>query len=153
MKKGVVTMKLYIHSSEDLMYNSYINHDKWLPRLKIKPSQVKSKLLDNVKSEDKEIMQYLIDSKVIPTCATSKDLRENPYYNIEDKFIRLYSNNEDSRSYYVPYAGTGRFGAGRVFENSLTVYDDGRIQFGDGEIRNPHDYSSTTLKKYFFKEQ
>ena len=142
-------MKRYIYTSNN-MYNSRLPEEAQLPRLNIKVAEVKPHILDSVRPEDKEIMQYLIDSKVIPTCASSHDLRNNPYYDMEDKFIKLSKQTSESRTYGVPYSGGGRFGSGDIYENFITIYDDGTIKIGRGKIRDPYKYSPSTLKKEFF---
>lgn len=79
-------------------------------------------------------------------------MRNNPYYELEDKFIQLVSVGDDYRTYSVPYPGGGRFDSGKIFANELTIYDNGNIQFGSGKIRDPYSVAPGTLKSAFFRE-
>ena len=148
-------MKRYIRSDaeEQKMFNSYLREDEWLPRLKIKAADVKSKVLEAVKPEDKEVFEALIENHVIPTIVTSPDLRNNPYYEMEDKLIRLVSDSEEGfRTYSVPYPGGGRFGYGNIYENTIHVNNDGQIRFGNSSRWiDTSSVKPSTLKNYFFR--
>ena len=148
-------MKRYIRSDaeEQKMFNSYLREDEWLPRLKIKAADVRFRVLEAVKPEDKEVFEALVENHVIPTIVTSPDLRNNPYYEMEDKLIRLVSDSEEGfRTYSVPYPGGGRFGYGNIYENWIHVNDDGQIRFGDSSRWIDTDsVKPSTLKNYFFR--
>ena len=134
------------------MYNAYLKEEDQLPRLSIKVSEVKTRVLENVLPQDKEVFEYLVENHAIPTIATSSEMRNNPYYDIEDKLIQLMKTSDGYRSYRVPYPGGGRFGSGNVYENIIHVNDNGQIRFGRNDRwMDPKSVKPTTLKAYFFK--
>ncbi len=148
-------MKRYIRSSESKKFFNYrLSEEEQEDRLNIPAKEVAPRLLENVLSQDKEIMKYLIDRKIFPTIITSSDLRNNPYYELEDKLIRFVdgSNVYRYRTYAIPYAGSGRFGTGDIYESRIDINDEGQIRFDDKWI-DPQKYATSTLKKYFFQRR
>lgn len=141
-------MKVYVRSSK--FYNHRLSGDE-ADRLKIPASSVKRDVFKYVDSDDVELFQYLADNKVIPTIVSSGDIRNNPYYELDDKFIKITRTNSDSRTYSIPVPGSGRFGYGDLVEYYVTVYDDGDIQFGSGNKIDPNKLKPSTLKSYFYK--
>lgn len=137
--------------TSDKVYVYGVPEERQLDRLQLKVSDVRDRVLENVKNDtDIEVFEYLLNNHIIPTILTSHEMRNNPYYEIEDKLIQLEETNSDSRTYSVPYPGGGRFDSGKIFVHDITIYDDGRVQFGSGKIRDLHDYSVSTLKRDFF---
>jgi len=143
-------MKKYIKSATKF-YNYRLDEDHQADRLNIPAASVKAKVFQNVDPKDVEVFQYLVDNKVIPTIVSSGNLRNNPYYDEKDKFIKVVKENSDRRTYSIPVAGGGRFGTGSIFAYRITVDDDGTIQFGDGRIVDPYKLKPATLKSYFYK--
>ena len=145
--------RVIVSATNKKFYTSMLDEADLKDRLHIPVSEVKDQLLKNVYDDlDKEIIQYLIDNKIIPTIVTSHDMRNNPYYDLEDKFISLQSDNSDNRVYNIPYPGSGRFGEGNIFLQKLTIFDSGKIQFGNGKVRDPYSLAPSTLKSAFFRE-
>lgn len=142
-------MKRYIKS--DKFFNVNLDDEEQLDRLKIPAKSVIDQLYDNVDPADVEVIRYLVDNKVIPTVASSPALRNNPYYDLSDKFIRLSKRSDSSRKYNIPYPGSGRFGEGRIYAKPITVYDDGTVEFSDGTRRDPYKLKPSTLKNYFWR--
>ena len=153
MRNTVVIMKRYIKSTTDKKFPVFsFPESEWQDRLHIPVSEVRDLVLSNVSNtQDKEIFQYLIDNKVFPTIVTSSDMRNNPYYDQDDKLIDLVSTEDDCRVYYVPYPGTGRFGTGKIYVQTITIYDGGSIQFGKGKIRDVDHFAVSTLKSDFYR--
>ena len=128
----------------------FMPESEWKDRLRIPSSKVKDDLLKNVDNKfDKEVLQTLIDEKVFPTVATSNDMRNNPYYSMEDKFISLISEDKEKRKYGIPYPGGGRYGTGKILLKFLNIFDNGQIQFENGKIRDIDSVSVSTLKSDF----
>lgn len=142
-------MKVYVRSNK--FYNHHLPEDAALDRLKIPAASVRGDVFKYVDSDDLQIFQYLVDNKVIPTIVSSGDIRNNPYYELEDKFIKVIRTDSHSRIYSVPVPGSGRFGHGDLVEYYITVYDDGDIQFGSGNKISPNKLKPSTLKSYFYK--
>lgn len=143
-------MKRYIKSSK--MYNYRLPEEAQAERLKLPGKYMAAKLYDNIDPQDIEVFRYLIDNKVIPTAATSPDLRNNPYYDEEDKLIRLTKSGDGYRVYQVPYAGGGRFGSGNIYSKNIIVHDDGTVEFENvASPKDIHKLSINTLKNYFWK--
>ena len=130
-------------------YSPHIVEDEWQDRLSIPVSSVQGDVLKNVDPQDLPVFQYLVDNKIIPTLVRNHDMRNNPYYDIEDKFIQKVSDNGDSRTYSVPYSGSGRYESGDIFTKNITIYDDGMIQFESGDYLDPYKYAINTLKNYW----
>lgn len=149
--KRIIVASASKQKSDDKFWTVMLPEDELEDRLKISVASVRENLLDNVLDEDKEIFSYLINSRAIPTVASSPDMRNNPYYPLEDKFIQLSRNSGDSRTYTVPYPGGGRFDTGKIFVKDITVFDDGTIQFGDGAILDPYRYAASTLRSKFYR--
>lgn len=146
-------MKRYIRSAEEALYPTHrLRKEEWAPKLNLRAADVRDKVLMNVKDQDKELFQYLLDNKVFPTVATSSGMRTNPYYDLEDKIISLYRESPSSRTYMIPYPGSSMYGEGDIYSTSLTIYDDGLIRFGSGLVRDPYKVKPSTLKKAFFSE-
>lgn len=143
-------MKKYVRSATKYC-NYRLDEDHMADRLNIPASSVRDKVFQNVDPKDQEVFQYLVDNKVIPTIVSSGNLRNNPYYDEEDKFIKVVKTGSGSRTYSVPVAGSGRFGTGSILEYYITVNDDGTIQFGKGNIVDPYNLKPATLKSYFYK--
>ena len=146
-------MKRYIRSAkESKVYNYHLDEEDFLPLLKIKVADVRHRVLENILEQDKPIFEYLVENRAIPTLLTSHDLRNNPYYDIEDKLIRLASSRDGYRVYDVPYIGSGRMGEGDIYDKSISVNDDGEIMF-EGSLRwiDPESVKPSTLKSYFFR--
>ena len=146
-------MKRYIKSATDKKFAVFnLPESQWKDRLCIPASEVRDLVLSNVSdTQDREIFQYLIDNKVFPTIVTNSDMRNNPYYDQNDKLINLVSTKDDCRVYYVPYPGTGRYGTGKIYLQTITIYDDGSIQFGDGKIRYVDAFAVSTFKSDFYR--
>lgn len=149
--KKVIVSSVSKQKSDNKFWTAMLPEDKLQDRLKISVASVREHLLDNVLDSDKEIFAYLINNKVIPTVVSSHDMRNNPYYDLEDKFIQLSQNSDNFRTYTVPYPGGGRFDTGKIFVKDITVFDDGTIQFGDGKIRDPYRCAPSTLKYEFYR--
>lgn len=149
--KRVIRASISEQESDNKFWTAMLPADKLQDRLKISVASVRENLLDNVLDADKEIFLYLINNKVIPTVVSSHDMRNNPYYDLEDKFIQLSRNSDNFRTYTVPYPGGGRFDTGKIFVKDITVFDDGTIRFGNGKIRDPYRYSASTLKSEFYR--
>lgn len=111
--------KLIYGTSSTKFYTAMLPESELQDRLKIPVAEVKGRLLDNVDDADKHIISHLIDNKVFPTVASSHEMRNNPYYDLDDKFIQLSQSDENSRTYAVPYPGGGRFGSGKFLHSGL----------------------------------
>ena len=146
-------MKRYIRSTTDKKFAVFsLPESGWKDRLRIPASEVRDLVLSNVSNtQDKEIFQYLIDNKVFPTIVTSSDMRNNPYYDQDDKLIDLVSTKDDCRVYHIPYPGTGRFGTGKIYLQTITIYDNGSIQFGKGKIRDVDAFAVSTFRSDFYR--
>ena len=142
-------MKVYVRSSK--FYNRHLTEDEALDRLKIPAASVKGDVFKYVDSNDLQLFQYLVDNKVIPTIVSSGDIRNNPYYELEDKLIKVVRTDLNSKTYSVPVAGSGWLGEGSLVEYYITVYDNGSIRFGSGNIIDPYKLKPSTLKSYFYK--
>jgi len=142
-------MKRYIKATK--FYSYWLAEEDMADRLHIPASDVKDKVFQYVDPQDKEIFQYLVDNKVIPTIVSSGNIRNNPYYGEEDKLIKVVKRGSGSRTYSIPVAGSGMFGTGSMLEYFLTVNDDGTIQFGASKPLKPYELKPSTLKSYFYK--
>lgn len=132
-------------------FSPYLNESEQQERLRIPAASVRSKLMSNVDDQDRPVVEFLISNKVFPTIASSAELRNNPYYDIEDKFIQKIESQDGYNVYSVPYAGGGRFDTGKIFTKTLTIYDDGSFQFGSGKRRTTDSVAISTLKNDFFR--
>lgn len=132
-------------------YTHHLDDDSQLERLKIPAASVRSNVFQYVDPKDTELFEYLVNNKVIPTLVSSAAIRNNPYYELEDKFIKIVRTDPYSRTYSVPVSGSGRFNSGDLVEYYITVYDEGGIQFGYGNIVDPYKLKPSTLKSYFYK--
>lgn len=144
-------MKRVIKSAK--FFSPYLNEDEQQDRLKIPTASVRDRLLDNVDDQDKEVFNFLISNKIFPTIASSAELRNNPYYSLDDKFIQKLESHDDCTVYSIPYAGGGRWDTGKIFTKTLTVYDDGSFQFGSGKRRTQGSAAVSTLKNDFFRSR
>lgn len=146
-------MKRYIKSNTCKKFGVFdLPQSEWKNRLSIPAAKVRDLVLSNVSNtQDRKIFQYLVDNKVFPTIVTSSDMRNNPYYDQDDKLINLRSAEDDCRVYYVPYPGSGKFGTGKIYFQTITIYDDGSIQFGCGKIRDVDSFAASTLKSDFYR--
>ena len=125
--------------------------EEWAPRLQIKARDIEARLLEGVSdAHDREILEYLIQNKVFPTALNSADLRNNPYYALEDKLIQLQAQDSNSRTYGLPYAGQNRFEYGRIYDVQLTIFDDDNVEFGNQKIRPVYSTSIATLKRDYY---
>ena len=135
------------------MWVANLPEDKQLHKLNIPASEVRAIILqDVVDDNDRIILQHLIDEKAIPTAITSPDMRNNPYYSLDDKLISFVTSDEISRTYSIPYPGSGRFGSGKIYSKNIKVYDDGNIQIGEGKIRDPYALKGNTLRTAFYRD-
>lgn len=144
-------MKRLILSEKE--FNAHIPESEWLPRLNIPKKDVQSHIYDNILAEDEDIFRYLIDNRVITTIASNADLRNNPYYELEDKLITLSYEDGTRRTYSVPYPGTGRFGSGNIYTSTITIFDDGSVAFGDKVIQDIFKLKPSTLKSHYVKNK
>ena len=145
-------MKRYVKSDTNKKFAAFnLPEAEWKDRLRIPASEVRDLVLSDVSDiQDKQIFEYLIDNKVFPTIVTSSDMRNNPYYDQTDKLIHLVSVKDDCRVYHVPYPGNDRFGEGKIYLQTITIYDDGNIQFGHGKIRDIDAFAVSTLRSDFY---
>lgn len=147
--KRMITAK----SEPKLAYNSHLDKSEWLPRLQVRRKDMEKDFLKNVDPKDVNIIQKLLADKILPNALTNSELRNNPYYDMEDKLIQLSKHSDDGRMYIVPYPGGGMFGTGNIYEGWLWIFDDGSIGFGENPSRRfvIDKYSPSTLKSYFYK--
>ncbi len=144
-------MKKLVYVKSAKFYNYRVSEDDMLDRLRIPAASVRNDVFQYVDTSDKDIFQYLTENKIIPTIVSSGDIRNNPYYDLDDKFIKIVKSRPDSRTYSVPVPGSGRYNSGSLLPYYITVYDDGNIQFGSSKLLDIHKLKPSTLKSYFYK--
>lgn len=86
----------------------------------------------NVDPRDIDILSALASKGVIPTVSTSSALRKNSNYDDSDKYIELIDQDDQSRTYDVPYDRYDIRGD-RIYSTPITIYDDGYVSIDDNE--------------------
>lgn len=161
MSKNMIIQSIYKQAQNEYykrtlteassFYNRRVPADRQLGRLSIKAKDVQQYVYQDVNPKDKEIFEYLISNRIIPTIVSSPDLRNNPYYELEDKLIQLVGNTGSSRTYEIPYCDN----AGSINTKTITILDGdgGIVEFGDKwiELSRFYKLKPSTLKRYFWK--
>lgn len=147
--KGIVASRVTCEK----YFNSRLSEEEQLDRLHVSAKEVASLVMKNILNKDKDTFSYLIENKIIPTIVSSPDLRNNPYYDIEDKLIVFQEEDDGYRLYRVPYAGQNKFEYGNIYDVEVAVYDDGDIAFNGSRKLSPRSLKPATLKSYFWKSK
>lgn len=91
---------------------------------------IKDQDFKNVDSRDIDVLHTLVDYGIIPTVSTSSALKNNQNYKDSHKYIDLISQDDNSRTYDIPYNKHDFFG-NRIYSTPITIYDDGQISIDD----------------------